>query len=120
MDITYFKAYDLDWLYDLLTNNKFSCSEIEQGYYSFTDGLTTCFINLGEELHPNVDFRLAVDNVKAYNKIGQIPVSIDVAQADESIVLKWINFLGTDKGFTYSNTFEYLDDGSRPCYCYSK
>ena len=120
MDTIYFDTYNLKWLYDLLMKNKFSCSDLGDGYYSFTDENTLCFINLGEEMHPNVDFRLAIDNAQAYNKIGQVPVSIDILEADEMLVLQWLKFLGSIEGFTYSNSFAYLDDDARPYFDYSK
>lgn len=119
MDKTYFDAYNLNWLYEILVKNGLNCSMIGDGYYMFKNSKVVCFINLGEPMHPNVDLRLAIDNAKVFNKIGQIPISIDIMQPDENLVLKWIKFLSTKEGLNYSSSFEYLDDESRPCYIYS-
>ena len=120
MDNTYFNTYNLDWMYEYLTEANLNCSMIGDGYYMFKNDDVICFVNLGEKMHPNVDFRLAIDNQKAFNKIGQIPVSIDITEECKELVVKWVKYMGTKEGFMYSNSFEYLEDENRPCYNYSE
>lgn len=118
MDTTYFDTYSLNWMYDYLNSKGLIGSMIGDGYYMFKNDTVICFINIGEPMHPNTDFRLAIDNAKAFNKIGQVPVSIDVFNTTESEVSKWLDFMGSKEGHDYSNTFAYLDDEDRPCVVY--
>lgn len=113
-----FSTYGLNWLYSLLVNNQFKIEEISDCYYKITGKGTVAFINLREPVHPNVDMRLAIDSKEAYNKIGQVPISIDVFNTTESEVSKWLDFMGSKEGYTYSNSFAYLDDEDRPCVVY--
>lgn len=113
-----FKNLGIKWILDLMQSYG-KVEEIEDCLYKVETSEVVMLLGVSADLHPNVSFRLAIENKKAYNKISQVPVNIDIFDTTKEEITEWINFMGTERGYQYSTSFEYLDDETRPCVIYS-
>lgn len=107
---------EVDVFFTFLSQNNFQvhrCQYGEEEYEVIGNGVVGYF-NLGFDLHPMIDFRFSFDNAGCFNKIGHCPVSYDIMSNDLQLLKHWLDFVGSVKGYEWSNSFAYLDDDLRP------
>jgi hypothetical protein len=59
-----------------------------------------------------IDNRIAADNSHCFDKWSKCPLVMQLP-LDGNVLLEHLIWLGSEEGYTHSNSYEYLEEGKR-------